>query len=339
MRFKSILAFVLIATISASCAGKFDIFPPIDGNMSNPVTLAIDSTRNRLYINNSNYRVNYDDGSVHVVDITDLTNMVRVDFLVTPSFSGQMFFDPATQLLYTPNRFSSTELDREDTLFQINVNEASGNFLARADYPSRDDPYGIAYYATNNWIFTAAEQGYIDWYDLDASLTRSSQTMSSVLDSGATFSGAGATRVITLGTQAIVTRSNGGLWLVNIDQLGVDGTYPIDYLIGDVETPQGIKGLTAGGQTYVYVVSVDFNTDPVSDLLLVIDISSLTPRTDNTTTLVVDKDGDVARVAMNRGGKRRAKKRTTRRKTTRRKPARRTTRRRTTRRTTRRRRR
>lgn len=57
----------------------------------------------------------------------------------------------------------------------------------------------------------------------------------------------------------------------------------------------------------------------------------------------VDKDGDIARVAMNRGGKRRAKRttrrKTTRRRTTRRKPARRTTKRRTTRRTTRRRRR
>lgn len=51
----------------------------------------------------------------------------------------------------------------------------------------------------------------------------------------------------------------------------------------------------------------------------------------------VDKDGDVARVAMNRGGKRRTRRKTTKRKTTRRKPARRTTRRKTTRRTTKRR--
>lgn len=284
---------ILTITLSVSCAGNFDIFPTLGANMSSPIELAIDSTRGRLYINNSNYRVEYDDGSIHVVSITDPTNPVRVDYLVLPSFNGQLYLDPVAQFLYTPNRFSSTETARADNLFRVNVNEAATDFLARSDYTSTDDPYGIACCDAENRILTASEQGFLDYYDLDDNLAAGSLSLTSNLDTGVQLSGQGATRVVIIGSWGVVTRSGGGLWLVNLNELGVTGTVPIDYFIGDIEHPKGI----ATDGTFVYVVSQDFTASPAGYFLYVLDLSTLAAVTTNTTTQVLDKDDDALLIA------------------------------------------
>jgi len=287
-----LIPILLITLLLASCAGN-DIFPAIETNMSNPITLAIDSANNRLYINNSNYRVLYDDGSLHVVNITDPTNPTRVNYSSVPSFSGAFYLDTTNSYIYTPNRQSDNETDRRDNMFRINIDEASANFLDRSDYASGDDPFGIAYYAGDDRILVVAEQGQIDYYEVANNLSRGTMSLTSTLDTGAELSGDQATRVAVWNTQGLVTRTEAGVWILNLDEIGVSGKYPVDYFIGDISYPRGI----AVDANYIYVVSVEIVNNEEKRYLLVLDISTLTPRTDNTTTQYVDKDDDSILVA------------------------------------------
>lgn len=291
MRIKLSLAILSVTILSVSCAGKFDIFPEIGDNMSNPITLAVDQAKARLYINNSNYNVLYDDGSLHIVDLTDPANPTRVNYDVVPSFNGEMYLDTTNQLLYTPNRFSSTEQDRQDNLFSFNVNEASGDLFSKTDYPSKDDPYGIACCDAENRIYTASEEGYIDYYDLDDNLKRGTVNLTTDLDTGIEFPGEGATRIRIAGNAnewgVITNPREGGVWIIDLTEVGVSGAQPVKYLIADLEYPEGVQ---ADGD-YLYVVSQDYTTDPASFLLLVLDLSKLpTPDPNNLTKVLLYKD-------------------------------------------------
>lgn len=287
-----IVATSLMLAVLTSCAGS-DIFSPIGTNMANPISVAVDSTLDRLYIINSNYRVSYEDGSLHVVDISDLTSPSRVDLLAMPSFSGDIYLDTINLVLYTTNRNSSSETDTTDTLLEINVDESSASFLARTDHSAGDDPFGIICCDASNKILVATAAGLIDYYDLDESLAHASLNLTSNLSTGVSLSGVGSTRIVIIGTQAVVTLDSGGLWVINLDELGDASAAPIDYYISDVAFPRGI----ATDGTYIYVASADFSSGTEAPLLIVLDISTLTPVTDNTTTAVVDKDDDSLLVA------------------------------------------
>lgn len=287
MHFKNSLLLLTLAAFLSSCSGA-SIFPNIGSSMSNPLTLAIDSTNSRLYVNNSNIRVLYNNGSIHVVNITDPTTPTLVDYADTLSFSGQMYLDTTTKLLYTPNRYSVNDSVTVDNLIDFNVDEASADPLVQTDYASGNNPYGIACCDSRNRIFVASIGGTLDYYDpAVANMDHNSLSLTSVLDSGYTFSGSGATRLAIVGDRAVVTNANGGLWIVNLDQLGVAGAYPVDYLIADVASPRGI----ASDGTYIYVADVE-QADTIVPSIYVLNIAPLTPRTGNTTTQVVDKDDD-----------------------------------------------
>lgn len=288
MNYKLFTPLIILLFAAAACAGD-SIFPAIGANMSNPITLSVDSTNGRMYVNNSNYRVSYGEGSLHAVNITDPTHPTRINYATTMSFSGEFYLDTANQRLYTPNRNSDNESDTADNLYRFDINEASANFLARTDFAASDDPYGIACCDSENRMLVASAQGRLDYYDLDASLSHGYLDMTSSLSTGVTLSGEGATRVRMRDAQAIVTRSGGGVWIVALGKLGVSGEYPIDYIISDINNPQGIA--TDGtDDSYIYVVDTEVVDNVERYYLYVLDISSLTPRVGNTTTEVIDKN-------------------------------------------------
>lgn len=285
MRSTIITILLTIATLTAGCAGP-SIFPDIGDNMSNPLSLAVDSDRAILYVVNSNYRVSYKNGSIHVVDISDPAHPVRSDYMTMLQFAGQVYFDSTVRLLYTPDRYSTSETDTIDSLLRINLDSDSTDYGTQSEFNATDDPFGIACCDGQNRILAASEAGYLDYYELDNSLAYGSLNLTSELSTGVTLSGGGAKRVTIIGSQAVVARTNDGLWVVNLDQLGVSGTYPVDYLIANVPKPRGITS----DDNYVYVVSVDYPNGVETPSLFILDISSLTPRTDNTTAEVIDKD-------------------------------------------------
>jgi len=279
MRRWALVILILSVTLSG-CAGN-NIFPSIGASMSNPLYVAVDSDLNRLYVLNSNYKVSYQDGSIHVVNIADLTSPARVNYTSVPSFTGQIYLDTTNLLLYSPNRFSSGNTDTTDGLFQINVNEAAGSFLSRTEYAAGDDPFGIVCCDAANDILVATEAGFIDYYAVDSSMAHAQQTMTAPLSTGTTLAGTGTTRLTIFGTQAVVTRSYGGAWVVNLSELGSSNA--VDYYINGMTNPRGITS----DATYIYINNVEYSGGQVGSLVI-LDISSLTPSTSNTTATVTD---------------------------------------------------
>ena len=290
MRFLIVL---IAAFFLQACAGS-NIFPAINANMSNPLSLAVDSTNARLYINNSNGMVMYSSGSVHTADLTDPVNPTRLDYLVVPNFACQMYLDTTTNILYTPDRLTSVGNDYINTLFSLDLNTSP---ITRTNYEAGLNPYGIACCDPLNRLYVAAEDGSLDYYELDNSLARAQLDLDSMLDTGYALSGNGAKRVAILNNQAVVTRMWGGVWIVNLDQVGTAGTYPIDYFVSDFTYPRGI---TTDG-TYIYLASIEYPTSAATPYLYILDPTALPVRTDNTSTQLEAK-GDsgliVATIAL-----------------------------------------
>lgn len=277
------LSLLCIIGLLAGCSGAA-IFTPIDGNMSNPLTIAVDDAHNRLYINNSNYTVLYENGSFHVVDISDPTNPTLVDYVELPSFSGALYWNPVTQELFTPNRYSANDSVTQDNLYRIYMDEASVDFLTMDDYPTHNDAYGVACCDLNGRMLVASQSGYLDYYPVAGGFAHESLNLTTELSTGVDLSGNSATSVIIIGTQAYITRtSGGGLWVVNLAELGVAGKYPIDYFITDINAPTGI---TTDGVN-LYVLDVETVNNEVVNSLLMVDVTSLVPRTSNTSAQVV----------------------------------------------------
>lgn len=271
------------------CAGP-GVFVSSGSGMANPLTLAIDSTAARLYVNNSNNKVGFSDGSLHVVDITNPASPVRVNYSNVPSFASQIYLDPASKILYTPDR--QGEPLKNYVLFRFNVDEAAAGFLSRSDYVSGENPYGIACCDAAGRMYVASEGGQLDYYDVNNSMAHSSLSLTTTLDTGASFTGLGAKRVVIIGTQAVVVRLYGGIWIINLDEIGVSGANPIDYFVTDFSYPRGI----AADATNVYLADTEYPGNVDTPYLYVLDLTPLPPVTGDTTTRLIYKD-DVGMVA------------------------------------------
>lgn len=283
MRLNVIFSVVFLVLVAGGCAGE-NIFSTIGNNMSTPLTLAVDSTNARLYVVNSNNVVEYSAGSLHVVDITDPTAPARLDngALELPNFCGPIWLDTTNGYAYMTNRLSDNDSDRIDNIFRINIDESSADFLARTDFASADDPFGISYYNGDDRLLVASEEGMLDYYDLSSDVAHSSLDLTTTLSTSVELEGAGARRIVIIGDQAVLTRAAGGLWIVDLTELATAGAYPVDYFISDLTSPREI----ATDGTYLFVVNVE--TD--ANQLLVLDISSLVAVADNTTAELIDKD-------------------------------------------------
>jgi len=277
-------AFVVIVLL-AGCAGA-DIFPAIGSKMSNPITVAVDSATARLYVVNSDYKVSYSGGSVHVVDISDHASPKMVDYAEIPAFSGQVYVNVSERLLYMPNRAGGGAVSN---LFRFNVDEESDAFLQRTTFTTGSSPYGIACCDASNRMFVVSQGGTIDYYLIDEDMGHRSLSLTTRLSTGVTISGSGALRAAIHGTQLIVTRASEGIWIIALDKLGAAGEQPIDYFIYDISSPRGV----VSDGTYVYVSAVE-NNKPV---LYVLDISSLAPRIGNSDTELVSREDDNILVA------------------------------------------
>jgi len=77
----------------------------------------------------------------------------------------------------------------------------------------------------------------------------------------------------------VVTRSYGGAWVVNLSELGSSNA--VDYYINGMTSPRGITS----DATYIYINNVEYAGGQVGSMVI-LDISSLTPSTTNTTATV-----------------------------------------------------
>ncbi len=287
------LAAMLAVFIAAGCATKSDVFQDIGSNLASPTAMWVDVAANRLYLVNSNSEVLYDwrQGNFQVLDITAPTAPVLLNSLETLSYSGELYIQGG--IAYTPNRYSDSDSETIDRLYAITIDEASADYMTLTETPLGENPFAIAccYPADRAWITTSEAE--LQYVDIGGTLTPGSVSLVTTLDTGQTVTQTEASHVALLNNQAFVVRYESGIMVVNLDEVGVAGTVPVDYMITDIDRPRGI----ATDGNFLYVAG-EGNEDGWKRFLLVLDPSSLTPRTDNTDTMNIDKDDDGILVAL-----------------------------------------
>ena len=76
--------------------------------------------------------------------------------------------------------------------------------------------------------------------------------------------------------------------IVNLDEADVPGAVPMDYFIHDINQPRDL----AVRDGLLYLVGEGNEGGNWKRFLMILDVSSLTPLTDNDTTIFIDKDDD-----------------------------------------------
>lgn len=263
-----------------SCASD-DIFPSIGTSLANPFEIVVDSGANRAYLVNSNNKVLYDTGSFQVLDISAPAAPVRVNTTELDSFSGQAYPDAAGGYIYLTNRMSDNNQDTQDNILRININEASADFLAVETFADGSNPFGIAYDATSANLYVAADSSTVGYFPLGSpeSITSLSFVDLSISD-GSTLYSSTLRDIAILGRQAFITRSSGGVLVVDLDENNVD------YYISDITTPRDI----AAGGAFIYVTSNELSGSTIVPTLFVLNPATLTALAGNTATTLIDKD-------------------------------------------------
>ncbi len=281
----------MMVAITCNACATSNIFPTLTDQIAGASSIAIDSATNRLYLVNANDKVAYDwhQGSFQVYDITNPLAPVLLNTLPTLSYSGEVSLDPVRKLAYLTNRFSETDQVTADRMYIINIDESSPDFLTYQEITMGLDPFGIecCYPVDRLWVAEGGKDStFVTQYVDKADLAVGSMNMLAPLSTGGSFDANETTDLVILGTQAFMSRSRGGIDVINLDEVGVAGAEPLDYWIQDIETPRGI----ATDGTYIYIASEDSDTGEWLAWIHVINPASLVPLFDNTSAQVLDKE-------------------------------------------------
>lgn len=298
----ALFACVLAVTFWLGCT-RGNIFPQLTDQLAGISDMIVDEASNRLYVVNANEKVayNWNQGSFQVYDITDPLAPVLIATTPTLSFSGKLSIDTTRKLAYVTNRFSEDEDDMIDRMYIFNIDESSPDFMTYTEMELGRDPFGIqcCYPADRLWIAEGGKNDdfYTQFVDKDT-LAVGNIDMLVDLSNGGYFTHNETTDLVLLGSQAFMSRSSGGIIVINMDEAETPGAEPVDYWIEDIRTPRGI---TTDGN-YVYIVSEEDETGEWQPWVHVLDVSSLVPLFDNTSAQVLDKNNDnllVASIGLN----------------------------------------
>ena len=288
---RNFIFILLSGVVFTACSAGNDIFEDIGTNMASPTGLAVDSTNRRLYVTNANSTVLYDwrQGSFQVLDITNPQAPTLVGTAATLSFSGEIHLDTPNGRAYVTNRFSDGVETTSDRLLTIVTDETLTDFLSVTETDMGLNPFAVACCAATTNLLVSTSQGVLTLADIStAEPSQREVDLLLSLSTGSSLTRADIRDIVIIGSQAFLSRSQGGILVVNINELGVDGVNPVDYFISDVRTPRGM----ATDGTSLYITDEDTVDGTFTSRLLVLDVSSLTPLTDNTDIQVVDKDDD-----------------------------------------------
>lgn len=273
------LAFVL----EMACATS-NIFPPIGTHIGNPLTFAVNSATARLYVNNSNDKDLYSQGSIQVYNIATPAAPVLVGTQATLSFSGQMVLDAVNQFLYTPNRYPTGAANNVNNLLQVNVNEASASFLEVGMTASDSTPFGAACCDPSARLLVPTLAGTLDAVAIGAgSPTLTSYNLTTTANDGTLYTNPAVSQVTIIGAQAFVTIPANNILVVNLNKLGTSGS-PVDYVITNVVSPRGI----ATDGVLIYVLATQTVSGSTVPQLLILNPATLTALSGNTQATNVD---------------------------------------------------
>lgn len=258
-RFYSLFLFIFLLP---ACAGA-PIFPDISLSttepvLAQPIFMSIDESRNRGYLINSNNVVDYNNASLMVLDLTNPVAPVVLDAVSLQNFSGQAYLDTTNQLLYIANRLSANVEDAIDQIIQVNVNEASSEYLSMTQYSTDGNPFGITSDGTNLYV---ACIGSVDRLLLSNLNARTQVSFNVQNNLGVTLNTTG-TRELALspsGQYLFVTNRTDRMLILNTSlipipdpnlSLTLGGTVAVEYDLGNTLSTRGI----VSDSNYIYVV-------------------------------------------------------------------------------------
>jgi len=290
MRRALVPAILAIAIAMGSCAQSGTIWPQLGEQLATPSFMIFNVTANRLYVVNSNSKVLYDweEGTFQAYDVTDPLGPVLIKSTPTYSFSGEVYMDLVRQKAFIPNRYSASEGTDTDRIYDFSLDEASTEFLEFTEGTAGRDAYAIrcCYPTDRAWVTTSLNE--LQYFDInDVSQPAGSIALDVPLDLGGELSHAEVTHIALRDPQAFLSRTNGGVLVVNLDEADVAGAVGVDYFIRDIPNPRGIA--ISGDLLYVVGEGNECGGD-YCRFLMVLDVSTLTPVVDNTSAFVVDKD-------------------------------------------------
>lgn len=273
------------------CA-ESSIFPnvPLTLNplvLANPISMAASANSNRLYVVNSNNRVNYFDASFAILDITNPIDPVAIAVISLANFSGQIILDEARGYVYIPNRQSSSNSDVNDQVLRININEASPGFLQVELFDSASNPFGAWF--DGQFLFVGCNYDALQ-YNVD-DLTGYSDADTDVVTNDGRHLDAEETKELAVspsGQTLFVTNRVDSMLILNMNEFVAPpgpgvldlGTEPVDYIVDGTTSTRGITT----DSNYIYVVDgtppslkimTDAGLDPVAGPPVEIASSSL----------------------------------------------------------------
>ncbi len=249
---KFILTFVILFS-ATSCTEDF-IIPsiPLDLDpvtLANPISLAASVQNKRLYVVNSNGRVQWLDASFIIFDISDPINPVPIHVIPIRNFSGQIILDEARQYVYIPNRKGDEDNDADETeqILRINIDEASPDFLLVEEILSAENPFGAFFDGQNLYVAATAEALR---YDVDQMTGYSSVQLDITTNEDRTLD-ADETREIGIspsGSHIFVTNRIDNMLILNAEEFlaptppGVRelGSDAVDYIVVGTASTRGI---------------------------------------------------------------------------------------------------
>lgn len=264
----------------AQCNTQSPLFSSISTSLSSPIALAVDTTKLRAYVVNSNNRYSFTNTTLSVLDITHPTAPTLLSNtsnpIPIPNYSSQIYYDGASGFAYVPNRLTTDPVATTDSLLRIDLNESLTTFAKVDSFTTGLNPFGITCCDTSGRIYTVASSGNLHVYS-PSNLNTSTQISLSVTLPSGQFIGTNSTEAVLLGTQAFVTNENGLIYVINTSEVGDTTKNPIDYVI----TNGGfLKGIATNG-TLLY--AVDGTRDAA--VLRVINPATLTPVSPDTSTI------------------------------------------------------
>lgn len=289
----------LVCFLCGACATS-NIFPAIGTNLGNPLMLAVNSTTARLYVNNSNNRDLYNQGSIQIYNITAPAAPVLVGTQATLSFSSEIYLDTVNQFLYTPNRYGTGNASDTNNLLQVNIDEASASFLTVGTTATDATPFGAACCDPTGRLLVPTLAGTLDAVTIGAGApTLASYTLTTTANDGTIYTNPPVSQLAIIGAQAFVTMPSNNILVVNLNKLGTAGS-PVDYVITNVTSPRGI----ATDGTLIYVPAIQTVAGNSVPQLLILNPASLValPAGNTTATnMPVDTTAGLQQAAITMG--------------------------------------
>ncbi len=271
LKFSSLL-FIVIAGITLISCDTNSLFGPSGSHFSGPIAVAVDTTRNRAYVVNSNNIIAYTDATLSILDLSNPAAPVLLSNtknpISIPNFSGQIYLNTVTQQAFVSNRLSDNNDVKIDHLLRINVNESPSTFAAVDSFTAGDNPFGITCCDTSSRLYAVSNGGTLDVFDSTSPATLTQVSLAGTLASGEIYTGTNSTEATLLGNQVFVSNRAGRIFVINTTEVGDSSKHPIDYIILNMGD---LRGITTDG-TLLYVVDATTN----AEVLRIINPASLT---------------------------------------------------------------